>query len=132
MPLSNYQKQRQGQFFRADSVSGAGTLYLAAYTVSPTVSGGGTEVSGNGYARIAVTNNSNNFTVSSTGLYTNTGAITWSAASGGNWGTIVAIGIFDALSGSTNFLGFHTLSTSKVINDTDQLNIATGNLDIQF
>lgn len=131
MPLSNYQKQRQGQFFRADVVTGAATLYFAAYTVSPTVSGGGTEVSGNGYARAAVTNNSTNFTVSSTGLYTNTGAITWAAASGGAWGTIVAIGIFDALSGG-NFLGFHTLSASKSISDTDQLNISAGNLDIQF
>ncbi len=131
MPFSNYSKNKMGKTFRADAETWPSTLYFAAYTVSPTVAGGGTEVSGYGYARIGVTNSSSNFTVSSTGLFTNTGAITWAAASGGSWGTIVAIGIFDSLSGD-HLLAFHTLISSKTIADTDQLNIAAGNMDIQF
>lgn len=126
--LSYYQKNLQGTSFR-DSQSP--TLYISAFTAAPTQSGGGTEVSGSGYVRKSVTNNSTNFSVSSQGLYTNLIDITFAAASGGSWGTITAIGIHDALSAG-NLLGYHVLTTPETINDTNQLNIPVGNLDIQF
>ena len=50
------------------------TPYLALYTVSPTASGGGTEVSGGSYARLAVT-----FGAITSGSMSNTAALTFTA-----------------------------------------------------
>tara|TARA_S200002703_G_scaffold2711_3_gene4183 strand:- start:10 stop:402 length:393 start_codon:yes stop_codon:yes gene_type:complete len=99
--------------------------YVALYTVAPSDSGGGTEVSGNGYSRQAVAWD----TATGTGGTTdNTGAISFTA-SGGNFGTIVAIGIHDASSGG-NLLWHGALSTNKTVNDGDTLEFAAGAIDL--
>jgi hypothetical protein len=100
------------------------TVYVGLFTVAPTDVGGGTEVSGSGYARKSAA-----FTVSGTGtLATNSAAIEFDAATG-SWGTIVAIAVFDA-STSGNMLAFADLTTSKTIASGDVLRIPTGDLDI--
>ena len=99
--------------------------YVALYTAAPSDSGGGTEVSGNGYSRQAVT-----FAAATSpgGTTSNTGDITFTAA-GGDWGTITHIGIFDA-STAGNLL-FHTpLDTSKTIDSGDIFKITSGNLSV--
>lgn len=99
--------------------------YVALYTVAPSDSGGGTEVSGNGYSRQTVAWD----TATGTGGTTdNTGAISFTA-SGGNFGTIVAIGIHDASSGG-NLLWHGALSTNKTVNDGDTLEFAAGAIDL--
>ena len=68
------------------------TLYLALYTTAPTSAGGGVEVSGGSYARVAITNNSTNWPASSgggPGTKANGAAFTFPTASAA-WGTIVA------------------------------------------
>lgn len=97
--------------------------YIGLHTADVTDAGTGTEVSGNAYARKAVA-----FTVSGdTG--SNSGTVTFDAASGGNWGTITHIGIWDAL--TTGNLLFHgAVTTSKTIEDGDTFQISAGNLDI--
>src|SRR5262245_43387085 len=80
------------------SYSVPGTLYLALYTSAPTSAGGGTEVSGNNYARASVTNNTTNWASASSQTKHNALPIVFPQASGGNWGTVVAFGIFDASS----------------------------------
>lgn len=99
--------------------------YVALYTVAPGESGGGTEVSGGSYARTAVT-----FTVSGTAPTTasNSAAVEFPAATG-NWGTIVAAGIFDA-STSGNLLAFADLTTSKTVDTGDVLRFNTGEIDV--
>jgi hypothetical protein len=99
--------------------------YVALYTAAPSDSGGGTEVSGNGYSRQAVT-----FAAASTpgGTTSNTGAVTFTAA-GGSWGTITHIGIHDALS-SGNLLWHGSMTASKTIADGDTLEFAIGNIDL--
>jgi hypothetical protein len=99
--------------------------YVALYTAAPSDSGGGTEVSGNGYSRQAVT-----FAAASTpgGTTSNTGAVTFTAA-GGSWGTISHIGIFDA-STSGNLLWHGSMTASKTIADGDTLEFAIGNIDL--
>jgi hypothetical protein len=99
--------------------------YVALYTAAPSDSGGGTEVSGNGYARQAVT-----FDAASTpgGTTSNTGAVSFTAA-GGSWGTISHIGIFDA-STSGNLLWHGAMTASKTIADGDTLEFAIGNIDL--
>ena len=101
------------------------TLYVALYTVAPTDTGGGTEVSGGGYVRKTAT-----FNVSGTNPTTasNTAAIEYPTATA-NYGTVVAVGIFDA-SSSGNLLAYANLTTSKVVSTGDVFRFNTGDLDI--
>lgn len=101
--------------------------FVGLFTAAPSDTGGGTEVSGNGYARAAT----GTITVSGTSPTnaTNSAAIEFAAASGGNWGTIGWAGIFDASSGG-NLLAWAALSTSRTINDGDVLRIPAGDLDV--
>jgi len=100
------------------------TVYVGLFTVAPSDTGGGTEVSGSGYTRKSAA-----FTVSgTTTLATNSAAIEFDAATG-SWGTIVAIAVFDA-STSGNMLAFADLTTSKTIATGDVLRIPAGDLDI--
>ena len=99
--------------------------YVALYTAAPSDSGGGTEVSGNGYAREAVT-----FAAATSpgGTTSNTGAVTFTA-SGGNWGSITHIGIHDASTGG-NLLWHGAMTASKTVNDGDTLEFSIGNIDL--
>lgn len=96
---------------------------LALYTSAPSDAGGGTEVSGNGYARQAITFGA---TSSPGGVSSNTGAVSFTAA-GGNWGTITHAGIFDGLG---NLLLHTPLTTSRVVNDGDTLTFAVGTVAV--
>jgi hypothetical protein len=99
--------------------------YIALYTAAPSDSGGGTEVSGSGYARQSAT-----FDAASSpgGTTSNSNEITFTA-SGGSFGTVTHIGIFDA-STSGNLLWHGALSASKTIDDGDSLVFAVGNIDL--
>lgn len=114
-----------------DSVTRPTAWYIGLFTVAPSDSGGGTEVSGNGYNRKAVTFNT--ASQPSTGLTfcDNSATVTFDTATGGNWGTIVAIGIFSAsTSGDLYFHG--NLTQSKVVNDGDTFQIQAGSLVISL
>jgi len=109
---------------RNTSYTSPATVYVALYTVAPTDVGGGTEVSGFGYARQAVT-----FAAPVSGTCANSGAVTFPQASGGAWGTIVAMGIFDAAT-SGNLLYYGNLTTAKVVGDGDQISFPNGSLTV--
>lgn len=100
--------------------------YVGLFTAAPSDAGGGTEVSGNGYARVAT----GTISVSGTDTTaTNSAAIEFAAASGGNWGTITHAAIFDA-STSGNMLAWAQLTTSRTINDGDVFRIPAGSLTV--
>lgn len=103
------------------------TLYIGLFTAAPTDAGGGTEVTGGSYARAAVTNNATNFPAASAGAKTNANAITFATATA-DWGTVVAVGIFDALSGG-NLLAWCTV-TSQSVPSGVTASIPAGDLDI--
>lgn len=105
-----------------------GTLYMALFTAAPSDSGGGTEVSGGSYARVAVTNNNTNFPAASGGSKSNGTTITFPTATAA-WGTVVAMGIFDA-SSSGNLLAWATLTTAKTVASGDTPSFAAGALVI--
>ena len=111
--------------FGGNAYSAPSTLYVALYTVAPTDTGGGTEVSGGGYVR-----KTSAFTVSGTNPTTasNTGAVEYPTATA-DYGTVVAVGIFDALS-SGNLLAYANLTTSKVVSIGDVFRFNTGDLDV--
>ena len=104
------------------------TVYVALYTVTPTDAGGGTEVSGGSYARVAVTNNVTNWPAASGGAKANGTAITFPTASA-SWGTVVAFAILDAATAG-NFLYWGALTTSKTIGSGDTAKFAVGDLDV--
>lgn len=111
--------------FGGNAYSAPSTLYVALYTVAPTDTGGGTEVSGGAYVRQTGT-----FTVSGTNPTTasNSAAIEYPTATA-DYGTVVAVGIFDALS-SGNLLAYANLTTSKVVSTGDVFRFNTGDLDV--
>ena len=118
-----------------DHVLGKGTrdftspanLYVGLFTaVSDGEAGTVTEVSGNDYARTAVT-----FNTASGGSATNNGDVTFPAANGGSWGTITHIGIYDA-STAGNLLFYGALTASKTVDDGDIFQISDTNLTISL
>ena len=131
--LSNYlAKALNDHVFSATAYSSPGTLYCALFTVAPTDGGGGTEVSGNAYARVGVTNNSTNFPLASlsTGAKSNGTVISFPTATG-SWGTVVAVAWFDASSGG-NMLMFTTLNSSRAVSTDDTPKYAIGGITITF
>tara|TARA_R100001163_G_scaffold27038_1_gene21963 strand:- start:4380 stop:4772 length:393 start_codon:yes stop_codon:yes gene_type:complete len=111
--------------FGGNAFTAPSTLYVALYTVAPSDTGGGTEVSGGAYARQTGT-----FTVSGTNPTTasNTAAIEYPTATA-DYGTVVAVGILDA-SSSGNLLAYSTLDSSKVVSSGDVFRFNAGDLDI--
>ena len=100
-------------------------IYVALYSVAPTAAGGGTELTGNGYARIV----HNSWDVGAAGATENTGTVAFAAASGGNWLEAVAFGLLDAITGG-NFLTWGDLTTPKTVTDGDTAEFADGALDV--
>jgi hypothetical protein len=108
--------------------------YVALYTATPTDSTGGTEVSGGGYARQAVS-----WTITGTGTAqaSNSGAITFPASTS-DWGTVTHAAVVDAVT-SGNILAYETLTKTdfstanpKTVNTGDIFQIDAGNLKVQL
>lgn len=106
----------------------AATVYVALYSVTPSDSGGGTELTGGSYARVSVTNNSTNWPAASSGSKSNGTAITFPTASA-DWSTAVAFGILDA-STAGNLLYWGSLTTNKTVTNGDTASFAIGTLTI--
>ena len=98
-------------------------VYVGLATTSFGDDNSGTEISGNGYVRKAITFNS-----AASGTTDNDSAVEFDPATG-TWGTISHFGIFDAGSGG-NLLIHGAFATSKVIETGDILRIAAGDMDI--
>ena len=112
--------------FTANSATRPTAWYVGLFTSAPSDTGGGTEVSGSGYARTAT----GTITVSGTATTaTNSAAIEFAAASGGSWGAIGWAAIFDASSGG-NMLAWAPLTTSRTINDGDVFRIPASSLTV--
>ena len=108
---------------RNTSYTSPTTVYLALYTTDPTDADTGTECTGTGYARQAIT-----FGAPSNGVSTNSAAIEFAQA-GNSWGTITHIGIRDALT-TGNLLYHSPLDASKTIATGDVFRVAIGSLSV--
>ncbi|MBP7949016.1 MAG: hypothetical protein KA004_05125 [Verrucomicrobiales bacterium] len=134
MCISNYlRKKILDLSLGAQAFSFPGTVYLALYTVAPNASGGGSEVSGNAYARVAVTNNNTNWpdSVLGTGEKYLGVAQSFTTATGGGWGSIVAVGIFDAASNG-NLLYYGSLTTPVSIGAGDIFRFPSGSAGLKI
>jgi hypothetical protein len=97
--------------------------YVGLFTTDPGETGAGTEVTGFGYARTAVT-----FTVAGD-TASNSAGVEFPAATGGAFGTVTHIGIMDASTGG-NMIIHAPLTVAKTIADGDVFRIPTGDLDV--
>jgi hypothetical protein len=123
MSLSNiFETTTLTWLLTASSATRPTAWYIGLFTVAPTDSGGGTEVSGVSYVREAVT-----FTVTGD-TASNSAAVEWPVA-GGSWGTITDVAIFDAVTAG-NMIGYAALTNAKTIATGDVFRIPLGDLDV--
>ncbi len=108
-------------------------LYVALFTTATDDAGGGTEVSGGGYARVAYFPSDANWTApdATGGLTDNAAEIVFPAPTA-NWGTISHLAIHDRPTGGNRL--FHgALTTPKTVNNGDPApKFTIGALDITF
>lgn len=124
--LSDYYENKIiDHMFRAQAFTPPATIYVALFTVAPSDSGGGTEVSGGGYTRKSVT-----FSAASGGSTSNSADIDFGVATA-DWGTIVAVGLFDASTGG-NLLAYGNLTQSKTVNNGDGFKILATKLTLSL
>lgn len=150
--LSDYAENKLVDwFFRAQAIgitgasaaagTGPTTLYIGLFTVAPTDSTSGTEVSGGSYARVSVTSSLANWagtqaaasTTASTGTSgttSNNNVITFPTPSAG-WGTVVSACASDA-SSAGNQLFCMALTSSQTINTGNTVTFPAGTLTFQF
>lgn len=105
------------------STSAPSAVYLGLSTASLNDDNSGTELSGSGYTRKAIT-----FASASSGSIANNSAVEFPTATG-SWGTVSHFGIYDA-SSSGNLLFHGAFSASKTIASGDILKVASGSLTI--
>ena len=104
------------------SYTSPATVYAALYSVAPTKTTAGTELSGSGYSRQSVA-----FSVS-TGVATSTADVVFGPASA-TWSTAVAWAIVDDSTGG-NILYYSSLSPTQTVLNGNTLTIATGDITI--
>ena len=108
--------------FAGAAYTAPSTKYIGLFTAAPGETGGGTEVSGNGYTRKAMAFATSGATTS------NNAAVEFPTATG-SWGTITHVGIFDAAT-SGNLMVYATLTASKTVASGDVFRVPSGDLDI--
>lgn len=118
--------------FRTASFTKPTTLAVGLFTAAPSDSGGGTEVSGNGYARATLNPLDANWAAPTggNGLTSNSGAVSFATPSG-SWGNVTHFAIFDASTGG-NLLFWGTLTIAKTVNSGDTVSFPAGSLTITF
>ena len=104
--------------------SAPSNVYLGLSIASMGENAGGTELSGNGYARVAVA-----FDAASGGTTDNTAVVDFPACTGSNWGAVAYWSIWDASTGG-NMLLHGAFTSAKTIEVNDVLRVAAGDLDI--
>ena len=126
---------------RGQTIGTPATWYVALYTVCPTDSTAGTEVTGGSYARVAVTagltqwagtQSAGSTTASSGtgGTTSNNAAINFPTPTAG-WGTVVCWGIVDA-STAGNIWIYSALTVNKTINTGDTVSFGIGAATFQI
>lgn len=126
---------------RGQTLGAPATWYVALYTVCPTDSTAGTEVTGGSYARVAVTagltqwagtQSAGSTTASSGtgGTTSNNATISFPTPTAG-WGTVVCWGLADAAS-SGNLWIYSALTVNKTINNGDTVSFSAGAATFQI
>ena len=126
--MSDYLEKKVQDLVLGGVAFTAPATHVALFTVAPSDTGGGTEVTGGAYGRVAVTNNTTNWPVATgvTAAKSNGTVITFATATA-SWGTVVAFGIMDATTVG-NLLWWGDLTTNKAVGNGDTPSFAVGAL----
>jgi hypothetical protein len=123
--------------FNGGSFSFPATIYVPLFSVTPSVSSTGTEATGSGYARLAITANTTNFpTISGSTTTISLNTSQSYAAATGDWSSAanqVAAGIAVSLAGalSSNLYYWGLLTEAKPVLNGDTASFASGALTVQ-
>jgi hypothetical protein len=111
---------------------GPATVYIALFTAAPTAGGGGTEVTGGSYARVAVTNNATNFPAASGASKSNgtlidfgTATADWAPSGTPVVGAAAVVTASGAL-GTDDIIYYGPLSTPRIILNGDPVSVPIG------
>lgn len=127
MGASDYLEEKiLDHVFNLNSFVQPASMYVALFTAAPSDSGGGTEVSGNAYARVEVTNNSSSWTRTNSTVV-NDNAITFPTPSPSGWGTVTHVALYDAAS-SGNLICWAALTSNLVTAAGTAPNFPSGDL----
>lgn len=131
MPVSTYERDNRLAMFRGTTHPAVPTnFYISLHSADPGVTGA-SELSGNAYARVAVSPATGSWTAPATNgavrEISNAGVITFPTATGSNWTTATHFGVWDA-STTGNFIRGNTLTTSKTVTVGDTASFAIGAL----
>ena len=137
MSLSNYAEIKVlDHLFRDGEASYTpGAQYVSLHTGAPgEANDGANEVSTSpdyAYARVQINNGSgtNKWAAAAAGAISTDTDVQFVPASGGNWGTVTYIGIYDAATAG-NLIAWGQLGTAKTITDGDTFVISAGNLTV--
>ena len=123
--ISNYlENALLNATLRNTTYTSPATVYAALFTTDPTDAGSGTECTGSGYTRKAIT-----FAAPSNGVTTNSAAACEFDQATGDWGTLTHFAIFDALT-TGNMLYYGALTASKTISSGDVFKFATSSVTV--
>jgi hypothetical protein len=128
---SNYLAQKLlNNLFGLSSYTVPANFYAALFTTSPGAGNTGVELSGNGYARVAIPGNGTYWSLTAQTL-SNLLSIAFPVFTGGTTGTVLSVGLYDA-SSSGNLLYFADLASAyqKTYTTNDQPIIPAGGLTI--
>jgi hypothetical protein len=140
--MSNYLENKViDWFFRAQTFTPPAGLHVGLLTSAPSDTGGGTEVSGNAYARQnlapSLTNwagtqgaGSTSTSSGTNGTTSNNGIITFPTPTA-SWGTVTHFAIYDASTGG-NLLWYGALQIAKTINQGDTVTFPAASLTVQI
>lgn len=113
--------------FRAQALGAPASFFVGLDTEACDDAGGGTEVSGGGYARVEVvsgltawksTQGDDLASTGTGGQTSNSAAITFPAPSGASWGQVVSFRLWDAATNGNAWF-CQELTTPKTVNDGD-------------
>jgi len=107
-----------------------GSVFFGLTTTATDDTSGGTEVSGNAYARVGVTKAAGSWAAPSGGIISNAAAITFPTATPSGWGTVTHTLGHDA-STAGNRIIHGALTASKAIGAGDTFSFAIGAVTIQ-
>lgn len=102
------------------------TSYFAMMLAAPTPAGGGTEVSVPGQPRLPFNNNSTNWNASAAGVSTNKVVMLFTSSALTDYGSIVGIAEYDALT-SGNLLSYGDLTSPKNVLSGMTFSVLAGN-----
>lgn len=131
MAVSTYERDNRLKVFRGVTYPAVpANHYISLHSADPGLTGA-SELSGNGYARVAIAPGTGTWSAPATNgsvrEISNSGAVTFPTATGADWAAATYFGIWDA-SSAGNFIRGAALGASKTVQVGDTASFAAGAL----